>query len=96
MDAERILNVGERGMHLLFDQSAIADAFAADPDRLRDVVMRRRREIETALGEILSLDRAEQARALIAELPPELRHVLVLLYFELLERRIARRRPVLH
>ena len=96
MDAERILSVGEQGIHLLFDRAAIAAAFEADPDRLRQVVATRRPELEAALGEILALDRAEQARALIAELPPELRHVLVLLYFEVLERRIARRLPALH
>lgn len=96
MDAERILAIGEQGIHLLFDRAAIAAAFEADADLLRQVVALRRPELQATLAEILALERTEQARALIAELPPELRHVLVLLYFEILERRIAHRRPLLH
>lgn len=96
MDAEHIFRAGEQGIHLLFETATIGAAFAEDPERLRAVVARRRTELHGILAELLALDRAEQARRFIEALPPELRHVLVVLYFELLERRLARRGRVLH
>jgi hypothetical protein len=96
LDAERIFRAGEQGIHLLFAPATIGAAFAEDPERLRRVVHRRREELRAVLGEVLSLDRAEQARRFIEALPPELRHVLVVLYFEMLERRLLRRGRVLH
>jgi hypothetical protein len=96
LDAERIFQAGEQGIHLLFEPATIGAAFAEDPERLRATVQERRGELQGVLGALLSLDRAEQARRFIAGLPPELRHVLVVLYFELLERRLLRRGRVLH
>ena len=91
MDAEGILVAGEHGIHLLFDSSTIGAAFEEDPRALRAVVTARRVEVQAALEAILAVADADQARALIAELPRELRHVLVLLYFEVLERRLRSR-----
>lgn len=96
MDAEHIFRVGEHGIHLLFDATMIGAAFEEDPARLHAWVATNRASLEMALAEILAVDRAEQARAFIAELPRELRHVLVLLYFEILDRRMQRRPHLLH
>jgi len=96
LDAERIFRAGEQGIHLLFEPATIGAAFAEDPERLRAIVQRRREELHGVLGELLELDHAGQARRFIEALPRELRHVLVVLYFELLERRLLRRGRVLH
>lgn len=96
LDAERIFLAGEQGIHLLFDPLTIGAAFAEDPAWLRQIVLRRRAELQAVLVELLALDRADQARRFIEALPRELRHVLVVLYFELLERRLLRRGRVLH
>jgi hypothetical protein len=96
VDAEHIFRAGEHGTHLLFDRGTIGAAFAEDPARLRTVLARRRAELHAVLVELLALDRADQARRFIAVLPQELRHVLVVLYFELLERRLRRRGCALH
>jgi hypothetical protein len=96
LDAERIFRAGEQGIHLLFEDATIGAAFAEDPERLRGIVLRRRAELHGVLEELLSLDRADQARRFIEALPPELRHVLVVLYFEMLGRRLQRRGRVLH
>lgn len=96
MDAEHIFRAGEQGIHLLFEPATIGAAFAEDPERLRAIVLRRRAEIQGVLDELLALDSAAQARRFIAALPRELRHVLVVLYFEVLERRLLRRGRVLH
>jgi hypothetical protein len=96
LDTERILRAGEQGIHLLFEPATIGAAFAEDPERLHAIVVRRRAELHGVLGELLALDHAEQARRFIEALPRELRHVLVMLYFEVLERRLLRRGRVLH
>jgi len=95
MDAERILVAGEHGIHLLFDSATIGAAFEEDPAALRSLVAVRRLEVQAALEAILGVADADQARGLIAELPRELQHVLVLLYFEVLERRLRSRGPSL-
>ena len=96
MDAEGILVAGEHGIHLLFDTPTIGAAFAEDPQALRAIVASRRLELRAVLEAILAAPAADQARAFIAELPSELRHILVMLYFELLERRLRSRGPALH
>jgi hypothetical protein len=93
---ESIFLLGERGFHLLFDAATISAAFDEDPGALRAAVVAHRDELETVLAEIVCLDDAFASRGLIAALPPELRHVLVHLYFEILEARVQRRGGVLH
>ncbi|MCL4683337.1 hypothetical protein KJ059_01140 [Myxococcota bacterium] len=96
MDAEQIFRAGALGLHLLFDEATIDAAFEQDPGRLRAIVERRRAELQAVLAELLALDRADQARRFIAVLPGELQHVLVVLYFELLSRRLGRHGRTLH
>lgn len=96
MQGDGIFQLGERGLHLLFEPSTIEAALDQDPGRLRDVVVAHRNELEAVLGEILGLADATTARTLIAALPRELRHVLVHLYFELLARRMRQRGARIH
>jgi hypothetical protein len=96
MMGERIFLLGERGLHLLFDAATILAAFGEDPGMLREAVVVHRHELEAVLGEIACSDDAATAKTLIAALPPELRHVLVHLYFEILESRLRRRGASVH
>ncbi len=96
MIGDGIFVLGERGFHLLFDAATITAAFDEDPLALRAAVVAHRNELEAVLGEILGIDDAIAARALIATLPSELRHVLVHLYFEILESRLWRRGRAVH
>jgi hypothetical protein len=96
MMGESIFLLGERGLHLLFDAATIEAAFGEDPGLLRQAVVARRDELEAVLGEIVGIDDATAAKTLIAALPPELRHLLVHLYFEILESRLRRRGASLH
>ncbi len=93
---ESIFLLGERGLHLLFDAATISAAFGEDPGMLRAALVAHRNELEDVLGEIAGSGDAAAARALIAALPPGLRHVLVHLYFEILEGRLRRRGTSLH
>jgi hypothetical protein len=90
VNGEGIFELGERGYHLLFDEATIAAALGQDPAALRAVVVAHRDELESVLAEILGIANAGAARVLIAALPRELRHVLVHLYFEILEGRMRR------
>ena len=90
MNGDGVFELGERGYHLLFDHATITAALGTDPDSLREVVVAHRDELEAVLGEILGIADAGTARALIEALPEGLRHVLVHLYFEILEGRMRR------
>ena len=90
MNGDGIFELGERGYHLLFDEGTIASALSEDPSALRAVIVAHRGELEDVLTEILGIPDARAARMLIAALPCELRHVLVHLYFEILEGRMRR------
>ena len=94
MDPERVLDVGELGIHLLFETTMIAEAFGQDADRLRSAVDGRLPDLQVALRRLSELEPL-QARSFVAELEPALRHVLILLYFDLLDGRL-RQKPVLH
>jgi hypothetical protein len=96
MMGENVFLLGERGFHLLFDPATISAAFGQDPGALRAAVIAHRSELESVLAEILDIDDAGAARSVISALPPELRHVLVHLYFEILEVRVRRRGGELH
>jgi hypothetical protein len=95
MDTNLLMEAGERGIHLLFETETIAEAFRQDADRLRDALSGRLEEVHFVIRSVIKLADANAARDYIAGLPPALRHILVLLYFELLDSRL-RRDPTLH
>lgn len=95
MDTERLLEIGERGIHLLFDSAMINEAFGQDADALRRSLDGRFDEIHFAVAHLADLESVAQGRHFIEGLEPPVRHVVVLLYFELLDGRLRRHR-VLH
>ena len=96
MDTERLLQTGARGVHLLFDEGLIAEAFEQRVEALRGVVEDELEEIEGAVRRLLRLPDAGAGRAFIAGLPRRVQYVLVLLYFELLDGALRRGRLTLH
>ena len=95
MDPEQVLSVGERGIHVLFENPTITAAFGQDADNLRRAVSARPARIQRMVKEILALPDAGAARDYISALPRAYQYVLVLLYFELLDGRM-RRKLTLH
>jgi len=91
MHAQRLLDCGERGFHLLFDTPLIAEAFEQDAKTLRRIVDEHLEEIQSAVQHVLELPTPDVAREFISCLPRTLQHVLVLLYFELLDDRLRKR-----
>jgi hypothetical protein len=90
MDTDSLLDVGERGTHLLFDTATIAEAFAQDARELEAVVRGDGAGVEKAIRGLLAQPSCEAGRAFVDALPRELRYVMVLLYFELLEGRLRK------
>jgi hypothetical protein len=94
LDTERLLEIGERGIHLLFDADTIHTAFEQDAERLRLELAGRVEEVHFAIERVVQLGSLEEARRFVAELAPAVRHVLVLLYFELLDGRLREHAPL--
>ncbi len=95
MNTDKLLEIGERGIHLLFDRQMISEAFDQDADVLREDIAGRIGEIHGAIQQLVELETPEQGQRFVARLAPSVRHVLVLLYFELLDGRL-RQNPTLH
>jgi hypothetical protein len=95
MDANRVLAESARGIHLLFENATIAAAFAQDPVRLRRAVLREGPRLRQVIDDLLHQPTATEGRRFVAELAPELRYLIVVLYFELLDDWLKRSR-VLH
>jgi hypothetical protein len=95
MNTDLLMEAGERGIHLLFETETIAEAYRQDADSLRHALAGRFEEIQFVIRHVLKLGDANAARAYIAGLAPALQHILVLLYFELLDSRL-RQEPTLH
>jgi hypothetical protein len=95
VDTDRVLDAGERGLHVLFDTAWISEAFAQDAEDLRDALVGREHEIRFAVQHLESLPDADEGRRYIAQLGAPVRHILVLLYFEMLDGRIRDHR-ILH
>lgn len=95
MDTDELLEIGARGIHLLFETGEIAQAFAQDADLLRNGLAGRHAEVQSAIDALVQLDDLAAGRRLIGSLRDDIRHVLVLLYFDLLDGHL-RRAQVFH
>jgi len=85
MDTTRLLELGARGVHLLFENEEIEAAFEQDATALRAELAGRAAEVGSAIDALMQLDDLDRGRALIDSLDAQVRHVLVLIYFDLLD-----------
>jgi len=90
MDTEKLLDLGARGVHLLFANHEIEAAFERDAAALRDELAGRAAEVQCAIDALLRLDDLEDGRAFIDGLDTGIRHALVLIYFDLLDTHVRR------
>lgn len=91
MNPRQLLEMGERGVHLLFETPMIEDAFGQDAPTVRRILTTRLAEVHAAVERLLAVESPDVGRSFVAALPRDIRHVLVLLYFELLDDRIRSR-----
>ncbi len=95
MNTDLVMEVGERGIHLLFENETIVEAYRQDADCLRHALEGRLEEIHFVIRHVMKLGDANAARDYITGLAPSLQYILVLLYFDLLDSRL-RQHPTLH
>jgi hypothetical protein len=95
MNTEKLLDLGARGVHLLFANAEIEAAFERDARALRDELAGRAAEVQAAIDALMELEDLYEGRALIDSLDPNVRDVLVLIYFDLLDTHV-RRAATLH
>jgi len=91
-----IINQGLKGNHILFDNEQIRKAFSRQGDALAELGAKRIQEVRDALREIFAIPGMDEKREFIAQLPEEIQSILVLLYFQILEKNILSRKPRPH
>jgi hypothetical protein len=83
-----VIAQGLQGNHILFDNETIRRAFAKGNGELASLGVERVREVREALRDIFSIPGTEDKRDYIQHLPEEVKHILVFLYFQILEKNI--------
>jgi hypothetical protein len=96
MNSEWIFQSGTQGVHVLFDTDMIQRAFSQDVDHLLDIVEERLDEVHEMVQHLLEQPTVHCGRDFISSLPSEMRHVMVLLYFEVIEGRLRKQENLLH
>lgn|GEM_PF-827713 len=83
-----IINQGLKGYHILFDNDQIRRAFEKKDKEFARMSTNKIQEVRNALQEILTRPNMEEKKEFIAQLPEDTRHVLILLYFQILEKNL--------
>ena len=90
MNTEKLLDLGARGVHLLFANAEIESAFERDAVALRDQLAGRAAEVQAAIDALMAIEDLDRGRAFIDSLDDAIRDVLVLIYFDLLDPHVRR------
>lgn len=93
---EYVISQGLKGNHILFDNEQIRRAFSKGDLELTSLGVERVHEVRGALHEIFELGNTEERRDYISRLPDEIQHILVFLYFQILEKNILAQKTKLH
>lgn len=83
-----IITQGLKGHHILFDNDQIRRAFEKKDKEFTRLSTDKIQEVRNALQEILTRPNMEDKKEFIAQLPEDTRHVLILLYFQILEKNL--------
>jgi hypothetical protein len=96
LNAEFLVEEALKGNHLLFSNEIISEAFLRNVGALHNLFESRRDEINEIVRTLLSQPSLDQGRNYILSLPRDDQHILILLYFQLVENVLLRRKPTLH
>jgi len=84
-----IIEQGHRGNHVLFEPEEIRRAFRRDTGELLELEPGKIRTINKTINKIIRAADAETQRDLISGLEDDLRDLLVLLYFQMIDRNLS-------
>jgi len=96
LNTEFLIEEGLKGNHLLFSKERIIEAFSRSPGTLEHLLQSRRDAINEAVGTLLSQPNLEEGREYVLGLARDDQHILILLYFHLVDSLLRRRKPVVH
>jgi len=91
-----IIAQGLKGHHILFGNDQIRQAFSKGDVELASMGVELVKEVREALRDVFAISSTEDKRDYIAHLPEEVQHVLVFLYFQILEKNILAQKNRLH
>ena len=96
LNTEFLMAEALKGNHLLFPNELIAEAFSRNATSLQAALEDRREEIGRTVSALLSLETAEEGRAFVSGLSRDIQHILILLYFQLVDGVLRKRKPTRH
>lgn len=83
---EYVIQLGVHGNHILFDNDRIRETFAKREEDLADLGSELVAQVRGALGQVLNIPDVDGKKNFIAGLPPQIQHVLIFLYFQMVEK----------
>ena len=93
---EYLIELGQRGNHVLFDTDVIKKAFARDLTDLSGIDQSKVAEVNRAIRDIVMVQGLEAKRDFIRELPSDVQDVIVHLYFQMIDRSLSSKEAVRH
>ncbi len=96
MNTEFLITQALKGNHLLFPNELIAEAFSRNATSLQAALEHRREEIGQTVSALLSFETLDEGRDFVSGLSRDIQHILILLYFQLVDGVLKKRRPPLH
>ena len=96
LNTEFLIEEGLKGNHLLFSRERICEAFSRSPGTLDHLLQSRRDAINEVVGTLLSQPNLEEGREYVSGLARDDQHILILLYFQLVDSLLLRRNPIVH
>jgi hypothetical protein len=85
---EYVIQLGAHGNHVLFDTDRIREAFSKKEEELADLGSELVLQVRQAIREVLAIPEFEGKKHYISSLPRDVQHVLIFLYFQMIEKSI--------
>ena len=96
LNTEFLIAEALKGNHLLFPNALIAEAFSRSATVLEASLEDRREEIGRTVSALLTLETVEEGREFVSGLSRDIQHILILLYFQLVDGVLRKRKPTIH
>ena len=91
-----LIELGLRGNHPLFEPDEIRNAFKRDINELADIGPQTISEVNIAIKNILQASDIETQKNLIHDLEPNIRDIVVRLYFQMIDKNFIDTNPTKH
>ncbi len=93
---EYLISQGLQGNHILFSNDQIRRAFSKSEHELERLGSQKVEQVREVLREILTLPNMEEKKEFIQRLPEDIQNIIILLYFQILEKNLLSKKPKLH